>query len=73
MIFTYTPAGTKRLLLSEWYALEKWPHTCPPDRHHLHFVIYQNKRAYRCGSALSAESAQVSAMVFTAKPFIIKH
>ncbi|WP_139110785.1 hypothetical protein [Acidithiobacillus thiooxidans] len=73
MIFTYTPAGTKRLLLSEWYALEKWPHHCPTDRNHRHFIVYQGKRAYRCGSALSAESAQVSAMVFTAKPFIVKH
>ncbi len=73
MIFTYTPAGTKRLLLSEWYALEKWPHHCPTDRNHRHFIVYQGKRAYRCGAAVDTLSAQVSALVYVAKPFIIKH
>ena len=69
MIFTYTPAGKKRFTISEWFALEKWPHPCPADRFHLHFIVTKGGRGYRCGPALSAEAAQVSALIYHAKTF----
>ena len=70
MIFAYTHAGHKRLTISEWFALETWPHNCPRDPYHLHFLIQHNSREYRYGPALPPEAAQVSALVFVAKPFI---
>ncbi|MDA8377343.1 MAG: hypothetical protein M0Z50_09860 [Planctomycetia bacterium] len=70
MIFTYIPAGHKRLHISEWYALEKWPHPCPVDRFHLHFIVVKSGREYRCGPALGVEAAQVSALIFHAKTFM---
>ena len=70
MIFTYTPAGQKRLSVSEWFALEKWPHACPTDRFHLFFVVVKNGTEYRCGPAIDASAAQVSALIYHAKPFL---
>ena len=69
MIFTYTPAGQKRLTIPAWFALDKWPHGCPQERHHLHFVVVHGGREYRCGPAIPAMAAQVSAMIYRAKPF----
>ena len=70
MIFTYVPAGQKRLSVSEWFALEKWPGACPSDRFHLHFVVLYGAREYRCGPAIHASAAQVSALIYHAKPFL---
>ena len=70
MIFAYIPAGQKRLSVSEWYALDKWPHACPADRYHLHFVVLYGAREYRCGPAIDAAAAQVSALIYHAKTFI---
>ncbi|MBU2856943.1 hypothetical protein HF289_08670 [Acidithiobacillus ferrooxidans] len=70
MIFTYNPAGQKRLSLGEWFALEKWPHNCPADRFHLHFVVIKSGIGYRCGPAPHTESAQVSALIYHAKAFL---
>lgn len=67
MIFTYTPAGQKRLTISDWFALEKWPHPSPTDRFHLHFIIAKSGVEYRCGPAIQLPAAQVSALIFTAK------
>lgn len=67
MIFKYTAAGQKRLSLSEWYLLEKWPHQCPKELYHQHFIVVKSGREYRCGPALSAHSAQVSAMIYHAE------
>lgn len=68
MIFSYTIAGQKRLSLGEWFALEKWPHACPNDRFHLHFIVFHGRREYRCGPAINSAAAQVSALVYHAKP-----
>ena len=68
MIFTYTPSGQKRLALPEWFCLEKWPHPSPVDRHHKHFIIVKSGIEYRCGPAIQLPAAQVSALIFTAKP-----
>lgn len=70
MIFTYIPAGQKRLSVSEWFALDKWPHNCPADRHHLYFIVMKGGTEYRCGPAPHTESAQVSALIYHAKTFI---
>lgn len=70
MIFTYTHGGQRRLALSEWFALETWPHDCPKDRYHQHFLIQHNSREYRYGPALPPEAAQVSALIYHAKPFL---
>ena len=66
MIFKYTPAGHKRISVSEWFALEKWPHNCPDDRYHLYFIVIRNGIEYRCGPRIKVESAQVSALIFDA-------
>ena len=70
MIFTYIPAGQKRLSVSEWFALDKWPHNCPADRFHRFFVVLKSGREYRCGPATDRDAAQVSALVFHAREFI---
>lgn len=70
MIFTYIAAGQKRLSISEWYALEKWPHNPPVDRYHRHFIVIKSGAEYRCGPALEAESAQVSALIYHARTFL---
>ncbi|OCB03903.1 hypothetical protein BBC27_05775 [Acidithiobacillus ferrivorans] len=70
MIFTYVPSGQKRLSLGEWFALEKWPHGCPADRFHLHFIVQKSGQEYRCGPAPHASASQVSALVYHAKTFI---
>jgi len=67
MIFTYTQSGQKRLTLGEWFSLEKWPHACPPDIFHQHFIITCSGRDYRSGPPPHAEAAQVSALIFHAK------
>ena len=67
MIFQCTAEGQKRLSLSEWYSLEKWPHPCPKEIHHQHFIVMRGGREYRCGPALSAHSAQVSALIYRAE------
>lgn len=67
MIFIYTPSGQKRLTIPDWFALEKWPHPSPTDRHHRHFIIIKGGVEYRCGPAIQLPAAQVSALIFTAK------
>nr|NDU42071.1 hypothetical protein [Acidithiobacillus ferrianus] len=70
-IFTYDFAGQRRLSLGEWFALERWPYSCPADRFHLHFiVVMKGGTEYRCGPAPHRASAQVSALICHAKPFL---
>ena len=68
MIFTYVPAGHKRLSIAEWFTLHAWPHHCPGDRFHLHFIIIKGGIEYRCGPAPHETAGQVSAFVYHAKP-----
>ncbi|WP_031571801.1 hypothetical protein [Acidithiobacillus thiooxidans] len=67
MIIQYTASGQKRLAISEWYSLEKWPHPCPAELYHAHFIISRGGREYRCGPALDAFFAQVSALIYRAE------